>query len=131
MSDKPKTKEEIAQYILANHNAFIGTTQYFRYLGGCVLTDGTKWLGDHAGCYWFFDIIASHQMLSRINCEYFQVWKIKLNKDNDGAVISCENGNGSLIATQEIESTDFPLPEFEVWAIRSGDRRVILLRSEH
>ena len=30
---------------------FIGTEQYYRYMGNVVLTDGTKYLADRAGAY--------------------------------------------------------------------------------
>ena len=40
---------------------FTGTEAYYRYVGGTLLTDGTKYLANEAGAYWLMDLIASYQ----------------------------------------------------------------------
>src|SRR5690606_28571932 len=37
---------------------FTGTSAYYRYLAGSLLTDGIKHLGDEYQCYWFLDQVA-------------------------------------------------------------------------
>jgi hypothetical protein len=39
---------------------FIGTERYYRISLRHLLTDGTKYLAEHAECFWMMDAIASH-----------------------------------------------------------------------
>ena len=39
---------------------FTGTQGYYRIGRRHLLTDGSKYLADHAQCYWMMDAIASH-----------------------------------------------------------------------
>ena len=50
--------EKLAKIELGLGN-FTGTEQYYRTHPGVVLTDGTKYLCDEAGCYWLVDIVWS------------------------------------------------------------------------
>jgi hypothetical protein len=72
-------------------------------------TDGAKYVADQAGAYWLLDeiaIIQPHNAL--IAAEEFQVWKLAVNADQTG-VLTCDDGNGNVIFTKQIEYTDFPL----------------------
>jgi hypothetical protein len=42
------------------------------------------------------------------------VWKLQVKSDHT-ATRSCENGNGNIVFTKEIEFTDFPLPEITLY----------------
>ena len=39
---------------------FTGTTRYYRIGTQHLLTDGTHYLAEQAGCYWIMDAVASH-----------------------------------------------------------------------
>lgn len=67
------------------------------------------------------DAILSHQRQ-----EDFQVWKLKVNKNN-GARLSMEDGNDNELVVQIIEFTDFPLSEITMWLVND----VLLLPSEY
>jgi len=117
-------------------NTFIGTTQYYRYIGGLKLTDGVKYLADEAGAYWLLDIIASYQMgnaNAKIRREHFQVWELKLSPDNtttgehEAVVTMKTDTNRPLLVEQQIEYTDFPLDSITLYLIDG----VILLTSEY
>lgn len=115
---------------------FNGTTAYhsFGEWPG-KLTDGAKFVADNAKCYWMFDVIESKLWEHRANHgECFDnrlvVSTIKVNPDRS-AVITMENGNGNILFMVKIEFTDFPLPQFTVWAQWSSCRWIHMLSSEY
>jgi hypothetical protein len=119
---------------VSNLDGFTGTEAYHPWsilFRKAVLTDGAKYLADKAGAYWLMDVIASHQVLLLKNKEHwFQVWHIEVG-DNNNAVITCDDGNGNVLARQEIEYTNFPIKSYELYAIFDGNNLVILLKSEY
>ena len=124
--DPIKLREELDQ--------FYGTQEYTRWsplFRSIVLTDGAKYLADQANVYWFMDLIASHQINPKVRCEYFQVWKFI--RQDEGALIICEDGNDNEIVRQVLKYADFPFDNFSIWAIEGGPQntRVILLPSEY
>jgi hypothetical protein len=44
--------------------------------------------------------------------------------------VTCENGNGRVLAEQEIPLTDFPLSEITLYVTDEPDQYVVLLPSE-
>ena len=92
-----------------------------------VCTDGVKYLAEKAGAYWLLDAIASYQFQKKFVRESFQTWKFKKNEDGEGGILTAEDGNGRVLATQEIEYTDFPLDTIKLYFIDG----VILLPSEY
>lgn len=74
-----------------------------------VMTDGCTYLCEN-GVGWFMDLIASHQTGNLIKKSAgFQFWKLmKSEKADCMAVAVCEDGNGNVFVTQNIEYTDFP-----------------------
>lgn len=105
-----------------------------------LLTDGAKYVaenGGNAGAYWLMDLIASYQdqLLEEHKeiAEGLQLWTLKVNEDKT-AVITCqEDTDEDPVVTQEIEFTDFDLPEIVLWVAPLGDEEhtVILLPSEY
>ena len=94
-----------------------------------VLTEGVKFVAEECGAYWLMDAIASHQH-GPISAEDFQSWKF--SKVDGDWVLSGDDGNGNVKATQAIEYTDFPLDEINVWACRNELGGVtIMLPSEY
>lgn len=108
---------------------FIGTLQYHASSFGTLnLTDGVHFLREQAECYWLIDIIESYNMTDKkVKATEFQVWAIKVNKEDNTAVVTCKDDDGKKLVSQKIEYTDFPLSEFELWCIGG----VLLLKSEY
>jgi len=119
------------QEILNNLAHFCGTDGYYRYMGNIILTDGTKYMAEACGAFWFLDIIWSVLSTKKdIRAEEMIVAKLKITGE-DKAVVTLEDGDKNVLYTQKIPFTDFPLDEIEVWANVDGDKRVILLPSEY
>jgi hypothetical protein len=109
---------------------FTGTSAYYRLYPTVLLTDGTKYLADQAGCYWLMDVYASH-LLTAINGEQEPFTCLQLVKTGYQALIQIDDGNGVLLAEQHIEFTDFPLDSIKLFACWENDYWVILLPSEY
>jgi hypothetical protein len=106
---------------------FIGTEKLYRITSRHVLTDGTEYLAEHAKCFWLMDAIASH--LTRSYDDYFAVARLVV-KDSS-AVLTLDDGNDTVFATQMFEYTDFPLNEIKLYCSFDGEHWVIMLTSEY
>ena len=130
-----KSKEEI----LAGLAGFYGTEQYHRFsilFKNHVITDGVKWLCDECQSFWLLDIIASYHSKCMKDpkgmLQDAQFWTLTLNKTGRGAKVICERDTGDVVITQNIEYTDFPLPEIKLYCNRADENLwVILLVSEY
>lgn len=124
MSEAPDALRDLDQ--------FCGTTEYHRWSAlfrNCVLTDGTHYLCEHAGCYWLADAIASHQPTLRRHKDTrlyeLQFWTLKVAADHSATLI-CQADSGEPPAVQQnIEFTDFPLAEQRIWV--AVDKSVVLM----
>jgi len=108
---------------------FTGSENWYRHgINRSVLyTDGARFLAEQGGAYWLLDIIAiAQQHESRVAQEEFQVWKLQVRPDRSATVL-CDDGNGNVVYTQEIPSTDFPLDEVKLYFANN----VIHLPSEY
>ena len=123
-----------SEQILDELRNFTGTENYHRFsiLTPMVLTDGMKFLCDSCESYWLMDIVASVQQESKIiKNQNFIVWRIKLNDDDKGFVVSAYRDSPfnkeNLLYEQVGGFTDFPLKEFEFYQCDN----VILLTGEY
>ena len=110
---------------------------------GFIHTEGVAEMAELCGAHWLYEAIASHIMTNPKLREGSSIlfWRLKVNR-KDGepdAVLYCfpdidDDGN-DLPATvsQDIEYTDFPLDEIQIWAGRNapGLGWTIYLPSEH
>jgi hypothetical protein len=120
-----ETKKILNESDLAN---FTGSENWFKHwLGKVLFTDGVKFIADRAGAYWLIDEIAINQTRPKVRAEEFQVWVLKVDLEKRKGVLSCDDGNGSVVFTKRIEYTDFPLPEIRFYCTNG----VILLPSEY
>lgn len=106
-----------------------GTTAYHRFSpfpGFPVITDGVLAVAEAAGCFWLLDMIGGSSLLNPKLDKAFQVWTITVNRPRDDAIVRGYNDT-TLIVTQEVPCTDFPLDEFKLYLIDG----VILLPSEY
>ena len=67
------------------------------------------------------------KLLDEGAAEELQLWKLAVNLEQHMAVLSCEDGNGNAVYRKEIEFTDFPLSEVELYFTNNA----ILLPSEY
>lgn len=104
-------------------NGFTGTDNWYRHFGGVTYTDGVKFLAEKAQAYWLIDAIASYQKESEIvhnpMLRDMQFWKLSV-KDKKATLTCVEDSGLDPVITQEIEYTDFPLEEVDIWVERSG-----------
>ncbi len=108
---------------------FTGTTQWYPMYPGILLTDGTHWLAESAGCYWLYDIIWSIRK-PILDKDWFAA--VKLVVTGSEADVTVEDGNSNVLYIQHIECTDFPLPEITLFvADAEGGTKVIILPSEY
>jgi len=111
----------------SNLRKFIGTEKYYRITSRHLLTDGTKYLAEHAGCIWLMIAVASH-LTSRIT-DHFAVVNMKVT--GSSAHLTLDDGNGLIFAKQRIEYTDFPLPDIKLYCCHDRETWVIMLPSEY
>jgi len=105
-----------------------GTTDYHKISHSAafpIITDGVLAVAEAAECYWLLDVIGSYQTNPKLD-KNFQVWKLKVNKAESSAVVRGYNDT-TLIITQEIHYTNFPLGEISFYLIGG----VLLLPSEY
>jgi hypothetical protein len=105
---------------------FTGTEHYYKHPFGNLFTQGVKFLIDECQCWWLIDACISWQFDKKVSEQEFIAFKLKVNAEKS-AVLYIEDGNYNVIATQEIEFTDFPLDEIIIW-LSNG---VFYLPSEH
>lgn len=112
-------------------DGFYGTATYSRWSPTVfpthLLTDGTKHVAETYKAFWLMDAIASYA--KKLRNEPFQVWKLRLLPEG-GAVLTCEDGNDNILASQKIEFTDIP-GDIDIWVGQSDGYWVLYLPSEH
>lgn len=119
-NEAAQLKSALAQYT--------STTQYFRMGAKQLITDGAKYLADHAKCYWLLDAAFSH--LREIGtADWFVL--IKLEVQGTKATMYYEDGNGNEHARQEIPYTDLPLAQQTLYACWDGEHWVLMLPGEY
>ncbi|MEI7846142.1 MAG: DUF6876 family protein [Chloroflexota bacterium] len=138
MSEK---RAQLAAELEAELPHFTGTEEYHRIVypwlrnTPFLLTDGAKHLADKAGviggtAYWLIDILASYQREKPVKDEPFQVWKLTV-KESEGK-ITCDDGNGHILASQDIPFVDFAMDEATLY-VSSDDYNgiIVMLPSEY
>lgn len=103
---------------------------YFRETstGRIEYTDGIYFLQQN-GCLWMIDAIASYQTQEFKAVDDRQFWKLRVNADRSAKLI-CDDGNGNIRVTQEIEFTDFPLSKLDIY-VEIRDCVFLCLMSEY
>jgi hypothetical protein len=118
-----------AELTAAELSQFSGSENWYQHgiNRNVHFTDGAKYVADKANAYWLLDEIAIIQPYDkRVGAEDFQVWKLAVRPDRT-ATLTCDDGNGNVVFSKEIEYTDFPLAELTLWFANN----VIYLPSEH
>ena len=114
---------------------FTGSATFSRWSGlsRSVLTEGTQFLADQAGAYWLFDAIDSHLADKGVTdeTEFTSVTLRCVDGGKSSAVLTLDDGNGVVFATQHIEYTDFPLAEIKLFAVFNGEGWTHMLPGEY
>lgn len=100
---------------------FVGTEEWHKHQFGLKYTDGVKFLAENSGAYWLVDAIASYQKK-----ESFQLWTLTVT-DHRAVLEMREDSDAPIIVQQNIEFTDFPLPEIKLYLVDG----VLMLPSEY
>jgi hypothetical protein len=89
-------------------------------------------LAQAASAYWLTDAIGSYLLDERAKQEPFQVWRLAVDTQSCSGVLTMTDGNGSEpIITQEIDYTDFPLEQIDLWLVADGQYWVLMLPTEY
>jgi hypothetical protein len=106
---------------------FIGGETLYPHPLGLHYTEGVHFLAEAAGALWLIDLIASWQPKAMKDpmLREFQLWKLVVTGTKAAAI--CLRDLGDEAFRQEVEYTDFPLPEISLY-VEGG---VLLLPSEH
>lgn len=117
------------QAIELEHNLrqFTGTDGYIRHTNKVVITDGVLYLAENAACYWLLDLFASY--LHYIKDEAFTC--LKLQRINQSATVTIDDGNGNVLAQQHVAYTDFPLSTLTLYGCWTGEYWAVMLTSEY
>jgi len=107
---------------------FTGTTAYHIHTPHVMLTDGAKYLAEHAQAYWLMDAIASY-LPALINREHFVVASLAVK--NQSALLMLTDGNYKELAIQRITYTDFPMSDITLFACWTETCWVLMLPSEY
>jgi hypothetical protein len=121
MTTKTLLESDLAQ--------FTGSDNWYRHSinRNVLYTDGAKHVAEYGGAYWLLDEIAIVQPYNKaVAAEEFQVWKLAVRSDRTTS-LTCDDGNGNIVFTKEIEHTDFPLNEITLYFANN----VIHLPSEY
>lgn len=105
-----------------------GTERRYRLNRRCLITDGAKYLADETGAYWLLDAAASY-LLELGTTDWFVL--VRLVVSDSAALLTLEDGNGNVRASQQIPYTDFPLPEQVLYACWDGEHWVLMLPGEY
>jgi hypothetical protein len=95
---------------------FTGTENYYSNapLFKSPNTDGVQYVAIEMGAFWLKDACLSHAEYNP-KCMKQGFLTFKLTRKGEGASLVIQDGNYNTLDTQEIEYTDFPLPEIELW----------------
>ncbi len=115
-----------------NLSNFWGSQDFFRHwlARKVIYTEGVKFLNDNSAA-WLVDAVISHVAHTRkVAQEDFVVATLKVNLEKKSAVLIFDDGNDNVLAKQEIEYTDFPLPEIVFYVESNGEGKTMMLTSK-
>jgi len=113
---------------------FTASTTFTRHalVPQMLMTEGVTFLAQAAGAYWLTDAIGSYLLDKRARSEPFQVWRLNVDPQSSSATLKMTNGDHEVpIIAQQIDYTDFPLTDIELWLVAEGNHWVLLLPTEY
>lgn len=115
-----KLKQELRQFIGTERYYFLPSFKRFKY------TEGVKYLAEQAEAYWLLEYIFCSQPHRILRGKTFQMWNLKVQED-ESAIITVEDENDNVLATFNINYTDFPLHTIDLWLVD----KILTLPSEY
>ena len=117
---------------------FIGTEHYYPLPPfNLLITDGIKFLGDNADCWWLILEIAGFQAHPQVAKLKIQFWEL-VSCSEHGATLTCYYDIDQPVLKANVPITDFPfdiIPNCHIWVEPEyyGDKVVpiVYLPSEH
>ena len=116
----------------AKLNEFYGSETFTRYspiYNNITLTEGVVFLAENAGAYWLMDMIGSY--LPKLFKSRFGVAKLEVDLVESTATFTLDDGNDTVLVTQKIPYTDFPLSNIKLYVCDNGYMWTILLPQEY
>lgn len=113
---------------------FTGSATFTRHalIPRMLMTEGIVYLASAAAAHWLTDAIGSYLLDLRAQQELFQVWRLAVDTQSCRAVLTMTDGNGSdPIIAQQIDYTDFPLPQIDLWLVADDEHWVLMLPTEY
>tara|TARA_R110002111_G_scaffold156322_1_gene223053 strand:- start:78 stop:473 length:396 start_codon:yes stop_codon:yes gene_type:complete len=104
-----------------------------------IYTTGVRHIAEEGGAYWLIDAIA-HWLASPDYLQatvqddrlcYWMVWTLTVSEQGASTLEARADSGEPAFIVQNIEFTDFPLREIEIWAGIDGDHWTLYLPSEH
>ena len=111
------------------YRQYTGTEDWYKYMAGYLLTDGTHGIATETESFWFLDVIVSYKFdkKQRMKNVYSQRWMLQRIGDTDSFEVIGYNDDNEAVIRQDIEYSDFPFDSYEVLVCNN----VILLPSEN
>lgn len=119
-----KYAEEIQEFIDTVQP--VGTRK--RWYGNLIITGNVFDFINMADAYWLINMIWSYQ--TEIT-DWLQVWTLTTNVEENTAVLKGEMEGQDLIITQDIEITNFPLPELKLYVQDDTVHRCVMFPAEY
>lgn len=120
---------------------FSGDLERFRHPinRSVIYTPGVRYVAEKADAYWLIDAIASHlgsteylhATVTDDRLCYFMVWTLEVTEDHSAILSARADSPDAPWVSQNIEFTDFPLDNIEVFAATDGRHWTLYLPSEH
>jgi hypothetical protein len=117
-------KQALLDY-LSKHRIINDKYRYSNIRSFPFVTEGVLGFAELAECFWLLDIIGSYQKNPNLN-KTFQGWSLQVDLQNKTAVVYGCNDT-EVIITQEIEYTNFPLEEINLFLYKG----LLMLPLEH
>ena len=109
------TRRQSIEAALAAHCGSLERTRH--WTRRLIYTPGIADMAELCGAYWLIDLIGSHQIDQKVAAEEFQLWTLNVEANQTGFARATD-GNDKLIASQQIEFTDFPLDEIKLYLVQ-------------
>lgn len=106
---------------------FCGSEEIYRHWSRRLYwTEGVQYVAENGGAHWLIDAVASWQTQRAVVREPFQSWRLAKAKTGQSWLLTCDDGNGRIVARQRIAYSDFPLSELKLFLEGSPGERVLL-----
>ncbi|MEI6540889.1 MAG: DUF6876 family protein [Planctomycetota bacterium] len=113
---------------------FTGSSTFTRHalIPRMLMTEGVVYLAQAAASHWLTDAIGSYLLDKRAQQEPFQAWRLAVDTQSNRAALTMTDGNSSdPIIAQQIDYTDFPLDQINLWLVADGEHWVLMLPTEY